>query len=193
MEKIYTVEIPENNRILFYKSFLIVISPLGFVATNISKFTSNKNYFFTLDKSSFNIFNQTISTSLTKKDEFPMHIQYLHHFKKLLFGLNNFYTNKLVLKGTGFRLFTKYVEYNSATNKVLVIKVGYGDDLCLDIPRNILVNCLNQTVVEIVGLEKDHVNEYCKLIKNCRKPDPYKGKGIGLIKDVVIYKQRKKS
>lgn len=191
MEKIYTVEIPENNRILFYKSFLVVISPLGFVATNINKFTARNNYIFTLDKSSFNIFCQTLSTNLDKKKNLP--VQYLHHFKKVVFGLNHFYTNKLVLKGTGFRLFTKYVEYNSTTNKVLVIKIGYGDDLCIDVPRNILVNCLNQTVVEIVGLEKDHVNEYCKLIKNLKKPDPYKGKGIGFIKDVVIYKQRKKS
>jgi ribosomal protein L6P/L9E len=191
MEKIYTVEIPENNRILFYKSFLVVISPLGFVATNINKFTARRNYIFTLDKFSFNIFSQTLSTNLDKENNLP--VQYLHHLKKVVFGLNYFYTNRLVLKGTGFRLFTKYVEYNSTTNKVLVIKIGYGDDLCIDVPKNILVNCLNQTVVEIVGLEKDHVNEYCKLIKNFKKPDPYKGKGIGFFKDVIIYKQRKKS
>lgn len=185
------VEIPENNRVLFYKSFLVVISPLGFVATNINKFTTENHFIFTLNKCTLNIFSKTSGMILNKKKNLP--VQYLHHFKKIMFGLNHFYTNKLVLKGTGFRLFTKYVDYPSTTNKVLVIKIGYGDDLCIDVPRNILANCLNQTVVEVVGLEKDRVNEYCKFIKNCRKPDVYKAKGIGLSKDEIIYKQRKKS
>ena len=69
------------------------------------------------------------------------------------------------------------------------------DDLVIDLatsrPEGITTECPSQTEVTVKGIDKALVGNYAANIRAWRKPEPYKGKGIKYVDEVIRRKEGK--
>jgi large subunit ribosomal protein L6 len=75
--------------------------------------------------------------------------------------------------------------------KVLQLRVGFANELQVDIPDGLEVTCPDQTHVVIKGCDKQQVGQFAAAVRSLRKPEPYKGKGIRYQGEVVKIKAGK--
>lgn len=109
---------------------------------------------------------------------------YASHLKNMIAGVNTPYEKKLIVEGVGFKV-------NVEGNK-LRLSVGFSHDVELPIPDGIDVT-VEKNVIGISGINKELVGSFAGKVRAQRKPEPYKGKGIRYIDEVIRRKQGKKA
>ncbi len=85
-------------------------------------------------------------------------------------GVTKGFKKELVLQGVGYRAQKK--------GKQLVLSLGYSHDITVDEPEGIKLEVPEPTKVTISGIDKQQVGLVAAKIRDFRKPEPYKGKGI---------------
>lgn len=85
-------------------------------------------------------------------------------------GVSTGFSKSLEIIGVGFRA--------SVEGKKLVINAGYSHLVELEIPAGVTVALPKNTEVVLSGADKQVIGEFAANIRNIRKPEPYKGKGI---------------
>lgn len=88
----------------------------------------------------------------------------------MIVGVSEGFKKELELVGIGFR--------TEAKNGKLVMQVGYSHPVEMEIEDGLEVKCPSATTIEVSGIDKQQVGQYAAEIRNKRKPEPYKGKGI---------------
>ena len=76
---------------------------------------------------------------------------------------------------------------------MLLIKVGFSEDLCIKIPKSFLIFSLRPNLLLIRGLTKEKVNQFASFIRLHKKPKPYKGIGIQYYGENFVLKPGKKN
>ena len=71
-----------------------------------------------------------------------------------------------------------------------VLQLGYSHGIQFEAPEGIEITA-NKTEVTVSGINKQLVGEVAAKIRSCRKPEPYKGKGIRYKNEYVRSKQGK--
>ena len=102
----------------------------------------------------------------------------------LIHGVHEGYSKTLEISGVGYRAQVK--------GRVLNLQLGFSHDVNFDIPEGIEIKCEGQNQVFISGVNKHLVGQVAAKIRNFRKPEPYKGKGIKYQDEVIIRKEGKK-
>ena len=100
-------------------------------------------------------------------------------------GVSEGYEKGLEILGVGYRFNVK--------GKVLEISAGYSNKVNLDIPEGITVETVSATEINIKGIDKEAVGKFAAEIREVRKPEPYKGKGIRYKGEHVRRKEGKKA
>ena len=59
-----------------------------------------------------------------------------------------------------------------------MVNAGYSHAIYLEIPLGINIELPNATTILIKGIDKQNVGDVAAKIRQIRKPEPYKGKGI---------------
>ena len=90
--------------------------------------------------------------------------------QNLVDGVTEGFTKVLEINGVGYRA--------QAQGKKLKLQLGYSHDVDLDVPEGLEVKTPDQTTVEISGIDKQKVGQFAAEIREWRKPEPYKGKGL---------------
>lgn len=75
---------------------------------------------------------------------------------------------------------------------VLKLALGYSHDVLFDVPAGIIVTAPKPTEIIVEGIDQQQVGEVAAKIREWRKPEPYKGKGIKY-KDEYIFRKEGKS
>lgn len=101
----------------------------------------------------------------------------------MIVGVKNGYEKKLEIIGVGYLAAIK--------GKVLQLRVGFANELHLDIPDGLDVACPDQTHVNIKGCDKQAVGQFAAYIRSLRKPEPYKGKGVRYLGEKIKLKPGK--
>lgn len=101
----------------------------------------------------------------------------------MVFGVKNGYEKKLELQGVGYVC--------SLQGNKLSLRVGFANELKQEVPAGLLVSCPDQTHINIKGCDKQLVGQFAAQIRSLRKPEPYKGKGIRYVGEVVKIKPGK--
>ena len=99
-------------------------------------------------------------------------------------GTSKGYEKILELSGVGFRAALK--------GKQLNLQLGFSHDVNFDIPDGIKIIVEKQTIITIVGFDKQQVGMVASQIKSIRPPEPYKGKGIKEQGQNILRKEGKK-
>jgi len=104
--------------------------------------------------------------------------------QNLITGVSDGFTKKLLIHGVGYRA--------AAQGRHLNRKLGYSPDVNINVPEGIEVKTPDNTTVEISGTDKQKVGQLAAEIRQWRKPEPYKGKGIKYDGEFIFRKEGKK-
>jgi len=99
-------------------------------------------------------------------------------------GVSKGFEKKLVLNGVGYRA--------KAAGKSLNLSLGFSHPVDHAIPEGITVETPSQTEITLKGADKQLVGQTAANIREYRKPEPYKGKGIRYLNENVRRKEAKK-
>ncbi len=97
-------------------------------------------------------------------------------------GVNEEFSKKLEINGVGYRA--------KLENDKLILNVGYSNPVEYELPEGISVK-VEKNIITISGIDKYLVGETAAGIRSIRKPEPYKGKGIKYIDEVIRRKSGK--
>ncbi len=105
----------------------------------------------------------------------------------IMIGVTDGFTRRLEVKGVGYRA--------QVQGKILKLALGFSHDIDYPIPAGLKVvieGDRNSTVIAISGLSKQHVGQMASEIRAFRPPEPYKGKGVKYVEEVILRKEGKK-
>src|SRR6266480_1895810 len=85
-------------------------------------------------------------------------------------GVTKGFEKRLDIQGVGYRA--------TLRGTALELNVGYSHPVVIDAPAGITFEVPVQTEVVVKGIDKQQVGEIAAEIRDVRKPEPYKGKGI---------------
>jgi len=109
---------------------------------------------------------------------------YASHISNMIEGVTKGFEKKLVVEGVGFK---SEVQGNN-----LVLDIGFSHKVNVSIPEGLTVTA-EKNEITITGIDKDLVGQFTAEIRAKKKPEPYKGKGIRYIDEVIRRKQGKKT
>lgn len=92
-------------------------------------------------------------------------------------GVTNGYSKSLEIQGTGYRA--------QKQGKKLVLNLGYSHPIELEEPEGIKIEVPSANQIVVKGIDKQLVGNYAAKIRDLRKPEPYKGKGIRYSNEIV--------
>lgn len=98
-------------------------------------------------------------------------------------GVSTGYQKKLELVGVGYKA-------NKQGTK-LVLNLGYSHPIEMIDPEGLTIEVPTQTEIIVKGIDKQRVGNYAAKIRDHRKPEPYKGKGVKYSGEVIRRKEGK--
>jgi large subunit ribosomal protein L6 len=98
-------------------------------------------------------------------------------------GVTTGFTKNLELVGTGYRA--------RLAGTKLILSLGYSHEIEFVPPQGIEIKVEGTNVIIISGFDIQAVGQVAAVIRNYRKPEPYKGKGIRYAGEVVRRKAGK--
>jgi large subunit ribosomal protein L6 len=109
---------------------------------------------------------------------------YAAHLKNMIQGVNEPFVKRLQVEGIGFRA--------EVAGKNLKLMVGFSHPVLVPIPEGIAA-AVEKNIIVITGANKESVGQFAASVREIKKPEPYKGKGIRYEGEVVRLKQGKKA
>ena len=97
-------------------------------------------------------------------------------------GVATGYKKALEIQGVGYKAEIK--------GKQLVLTVGFANPVSVEIPGNVKVG-VEGLKISVDGADKQAVGQFAAQVRKVRKPEPYKGKGIRYVGEVVKIKPGK--
>ena len=88
----------------------------------------------------------------------------------MIVGVTEGYSKKLEIVGVGYRA--------AKQGKKLTLSLGFSHPVEMEDPQGIEVEVPSQTEIIVKGIDKQQVGNYASKIRDWRKPEPYKGKGV---------------
>jgi len=98
-------------------------------------------------------------------------------------GVTQGYSKHLEMVGVGYRAIQKGSD--------LEIQVGFSHPVMVEAPEGITLTVTDTTKIEVQGIDKAQVGQVAANIRKLRPPEPYKGKGIKYVDEVVRRKAGK--
>jgi large subunit ribosomal protein L6 len=102
----------------------------------------------------------------------------------MIVGVSQGFEKKLQLNGVGYRA--------QAQGSKLNLTLGFSHPVAYEMPKGISVETPSQTEVIVKGVDKQLVGQVAANIRGYRPPEPYKGKGVRYVDEVVRRKEAKK-
>jgi large subunit ribosomal protein L6 len=99
-------------------------------------------------------------------------------------GVTKGFERKLTLVGVGFRA--------QAQGDKLNLTLGFSHPVVHLMPKGIKVATPTQTEIVITGVDKQLVGQVAAEVRAHRPPEPYKGKGVRYVNEVIVLKETKK-
>lgn len=100
----------------------------------------------------------------------------------MVVGVTEGYEKKLQIVGVGWT--------GTVSGNKLALKVGYANTIEMPIPAGLEVTAEKQ-LVTVKGADKQMVGHFAASVRAKRKPEPYNGKGIKYLDEVITRKQGK--
>ena len=101
----------------------------------------------------------------------------------MVVGVSEGFKKQLEINGVGYRA--------QLQGNKLVVSAGYSHPVEKEIPEGVKVELPKNTVIVISGIDKQVVGQFAAEIREIRKPEPYKGKGIKYSDEVIRRKEGK--
>ena len=104
--------------------------------------------------------------------------------ENLTVGVSTGFKKELEIQGVGYRA--------TMQGKTLKLALGYSHDVNFETPEGVTITSPKQTEIVVEGIDQQLVGQVAANIREWRRPEPYKGKGIRFKGEVVFRKEGKK-
>ena len=94
----------------------------------------------------------------------------------MVIGVTEGYSKVLEVNGVGYRA--------AKQGKKLVLNLGYSHPVEMEDPEG-LESKVDGNTITVTGIDKEKVGQYAAEIRDTRRPEPYKGKGIKYADEVI--------
>jgi large subunit ribosomal protein L6 len=101
----------------------------------------------------------------------------------MVVGVTEGYRRGLEIQGVGYRA--------QLVGSKLQLNLGYSHPIEIEPPEGIAFEVDNPTRIAVTGIDKELVGRMAAKIRACRKPEPYKGKGVRYAGEIVRRKAGK--
>lgn len=105
----------------------------------------------------------------------------------MVVGVSEGYKKEMELVGTGYRA--------TASGQVLELALGYSHAIYIKLPKEIKVEAKSERnklpLIILESCDKQLLGQVCAKVRSLRKPEPYKGKGIKFVGEVIRRKSGK--
>lgn len=102
----------------------------------------------------------------------------------MIVGVTTGFSKKLQLVGIGYRA--------SITRDVIDLVIGLSHSVKYTLPVEVKATCTNQTDIILTSISKQLVGQVAADLRAIRPPEPFKGKGIRYIDEIIYSKDAKK-
>ena len=116
-----------------------------------------------------------------------MHGLYRALVHNMVVGVSEGYKKEMELVGVGYRA--------TATGQVLELALGFSHAIYIKLPKEIKVEAKSERnknpLIILESSDKQLLGQVCAKIRSLRKPEPYKGKGIKFVGEIIRRKSGK--
>jgi len=154
------VKVPKGVKVTFANEQMTVEGPKG-------KLTQKYHPIISFENKGEEI---VVSRANEEKQTKAFHGLYRNLLNNMVTGVSNGFTKSLVITGVGYRA--------EVQGKLLVMSLGYSNDIFVGIPKDIAITADANGKVTVSGIDKQRVGEIAAQIRKLRPPEPYKGKGV---------------
>jgi len=154
------VKIPQGVKVSFANDSIVVEGPKG-------KLTQQYHSVVTFKTEGDAVL---VGRKDEEKQTRSFHGLYRNLLNNMVIGVSAGFSRSLQITGVGFRAEVK--------GKVLVMNLGYSNEIMVSIPSDLSVAADANGKVTVTGIDKQKVGEFASQIRKLRLPEPYKGKGI---------------
>ena len=128
-----------------------------------------------------------VERSSDHKDHRAKHGLYRSLVNNMIIGVSEGFTKQLELVGVGYRA--------SNQGQRLDLALGYSHNIVLEIAPEVVLETISEKgknpIVKLTSLDKQLVGQVAAKIRNFRRPEPYKGKGVKFVGEVLRRKAGK--
>ena len=129
----------------------------------------------------------TISRPSDDREHRAQHGLYRALIHNMVVGVSTGYRKEMELVGVGYRA--------TATGQVLELSLGYSHAIYIKLPPEVKVEAKTERnknpLIILESDDKQLLGQVCAKIRSLRKPEPYKGKGIKFVGEVIRRKSGK--
>ncbi len=128
-----------------------------------------------------------VERSSDHKDHRAKHGLYRSLINNMIIGVNEGFTKELELVGVGYRA--------SNQGQKLDLALGYSHNIVLEIAPEVALETISEKgknpIVKLTSFDKQLLGQVAAKIRGFRKPEPYKGKGVKFVGEVLRRKAGK--
>ena len=126
-------------------------------------------------------------TTDTTKDQNAKHGLYRALVHNMVVGVSEGFTKELELVGVGYRAANQ--------GQKLDLALGFSHNIILELPKEIKLETINEKgknpIIKLTSHDKQLLGQVAAKIRSFRKPEPYKGKGVKFVGEVLRRKAGK--
>ena len=167
------VVLPQNVKISFDKTHLNVEGPKGKLSMAIPSSV-------VLENKDSKLFVNRIADSKQAKSN---HGTTKRLIENMCVGVSHGHKRDLEIQGVGFRA--------ALQGNKLVLNIGFSHPVEYEFPKDVKVTLPKPTEISVEGVDKALVGLVAAKIRAFKPPEPYKGKGIRYVGEIVRRKQGK--
>ena len=128
-----------------------------------------------------------VDRSSDHKDHRAKHGLYRSLINNMIIGVSEGFTKELELVGVGYRA--------SNQGQKLDLALGYSHNIVLEIASEVVLETISEKgknpIVKLTSFDKQLLGQVAAKIRGFRKPEPYKGKGVKFVGEVLRRKAGK--
>jgi len=128
-----------------------------------------------------------VERSSDHKDHRAKHGLYRSLINNMIIGVSEGFTKELELVGVGYRA--------SNQGQKLDLALGYSHNIVLEIAPEVALETISEKgknpIVKLTSFDKQLLGQVAAKIRGFRKPEPYKGKGVKFVGEVLRRKAGK--
>ena len=129
----------------------------------------------------------TIERPTDDREHRAQHGLYRALIHNMVVGVSEGYRKEMELVGVGYRA--------SATGQVLELSLGFSHAIYIKLPPEVKVEAKsernNNPLIILESDDKQLLGQVCAKIRSLRKPEPYTGKGIKFVGEIIRRKSGK--
>ncbi len=171
------IQIPDNIQVTVENDVVKVKGPLGELSQKI-----DPSFKITIENNEL-----TIQRPSDEKQHRSLHGLYRALINNMVIGVSKGWTIQQEVVGVGYKA--------EANGQLLTLSLGYSHDIIIEMPPEVKVSAVTERrsnpIITLTSIDKQLVGQVAAKIRSLRKPEPYKGKGIKFVGEVLRRKAGK--